>query len=160
MCQGKLKHRYDKRHYPLQTSNHEVCPSELHLLQSSQQALYGERQTAFISRFLHKNSGNWNHLILQESTTERFSQPITTRHQVKDDPRSCERNLYNCVKKPEKNSGLQRGWTQLKSCFFSGFFTQLYKLRSQLRGSSFTWFNFRSSNMNYFIYIILNHNKA
>ena len=27
---------------------------------------------------------------------------------MKDDPRSCERNLCNCVKKPEKNSGLQR----------------------------------------------------
>ena len=29
--------------------------------------------------------------------------------QMKNDPRSCDRNLYNCVKKPEKNSGLQRG---------------------------------------------------
>ena len=28
---------------------------------------------------------------------------------IKIDPRSCERNLCNCVKKPEKISGLQRG---------------------------------------------------
>ena len=31
------------------------------------------------------------------------------RYQMKNDPRSCDRNFYNCVKKPEKNSGLQRG---------------------------------------------------
>ena len=30
-------------------------------------------------------------------------------NQMKNDPRSYDRNLYNCVKKPEKNSGLQRG---------------------------------------------------
>ena len=29
--------------------------------------------------------------------------------QMKNDPRSCDRNFYNCVMKPEKNSGLQRG---------------------------------------------------
>ena len=29
--------------------------------------------------------------------------------QMKNDPRSCDRNFYNCVKKPEKISGLQRG---------------------------------------------------
>ena len=28
---------------------------------------------------------------------------------MKNDPRSCDHNFYNCVKKPEKNSGLQRG---------------------------------------------------
>ena len=28
---------------------------------------------------------------------------------MKNDPRSCDRNFYNCVMKPEKNSGLQRG---------------------------------------------------
>ena len=28
---------------------------------------------------------------------------------MKNDPRSNDRNLCNCVKKPEKNSGLQRG---------------------------------------------------
>ena len=28
---------------------------------------------------------------------------------MKDDPRCCDRNLCSCVKKPEKNSGLQRG---------------------------------------------------
>ena len=31
--------------------------------------------------------------------------------------------------------------------FFSGFFTQMHKLRSQLRGSFFLWFHFRSSYM-------------
>ena len=30
-------------------------------------------------------------------------------YQMKNDPRSYDRNFYNCVKKPEKNSGLQRG---------------------------------------------------
>ena len=30
--------------------------------------------------------------------------------QMKNDPRSCDRNFYNCVEKPEKNSGLQRGF--------------------------------------------------
>ena len=28
---------------------------------------------------------------------------------MKNDPRSYDRNFYNCVEKPEKNSGLQRG---------------------------------------------------
>ena len=28
---------------------------------------------------------------------------------MKNDPRSYDRNFYNCVKKPDKNSGLQRG---------------------------------------------------
>ena len=28
---------------------------------------------------------------------------------MKNDPRSYDRNFCNCVKKPEKNSGLQRG---------------------------------------------------
>ena len=28
---------------------------------------------------------------------------------MKNDPRSYDRNFYNWVKKPEKNSGLQRG---------------------------------------------------
>ena len=27
---------------------------------------------------------------------------------MKNDPRSCDRSFYNCVGKPEKNSGLQR----------------------------------------------------
>ena len=36
-----------------------------------------------------------------------------------------------------KNSGLQGG--------YSSFLTQLHKLRSQLRGSFFVWFHFRSS---------------
>ena len=29
-------------------------------------------------------------------------------YQMKNDPRSYDRNFYNCVKKPERNSGLQR----------------------------------------------------
>ena len=32
-----------------------------------------------------------------------------SEHQMKNDPRSYDRNFCNCVKKPEKNSGLQRG---------------------------------------------------
>ena len=28
---------------------------------------------------------------------------------MKNDPRSYDRNFYNCVTKPENNSGLQRG---------------------------------------------------
>ena len=35
--------------------------------------------------------------------------PRTRSNEMKNDPRSCDRNFYNCVKKPEKNSGLQRG---------------------------------------------------
>ena len=30
-------------------------------------------------------------------------------NKMKNDPSSYDRNFYNCVKKPEKNSGLQRG---------------------------------------------------
>ena len=44
-----------------------------------------------------------------------------------------KRNLCNCVKKPEKNSGLQQGlnpWPHDTSAIsFSGFLMQLYKLR-------------------------------
>ena len=32
---------------------------------------------------------------------------------MKNDPRSYDRNFCNCIKKPEKNSGLQRGLDQL-----------------------------------------------
>ena len=44
-----------------------------------------------------------------------------TLYQMKNDPRSCDRNPRNCVKQPEKNSGLQRGlnpWPQasLRNC--------------------------------------------
>ena len=42
-------------------------------------------------------------------------------NQMKDDPRSCERNLRNCVKKPEKNSILQRIKPHLYSLFFNLF---------------------------------------
>ena len=34
---------------------------------------------------------------------------LSTFNQMKNDPRSYDRNFCNCVKKPEKNSGLQRG---------------------------------------------------
>ena len=33
----------------------------------------------------------------------------SAQNQTKNEPRSYDRNFYNCVKKPEKNSGLQRG---------------------------------------------------
>ena len=49
---------------------------------------------------------------------------------------------------------VSRVQTPLKSCIFSGFFTQLHKLRWQPRGSFFIWFYFRTSYMIYFIYII------
>ena len=38
-------------------------------------------------------------------------------YQMKNDPRSYDRNFYNCVKKPEKNSGLQRGLKPLNRGF-------------------------------------------
>ena len=47
------------------------------------------------------------------STCDTVHTPSAKRHcnclQMKNDPRSYDRNFYNCVKKPEKNSGLQRG---------------------------------------------------
>ena len=74
---------------------------------------------------------------------------------MKNDPRSYDRNFCNCVKKPEKiqdfngagpapnvsvfiaqlverRTGIARSRVQapLKSWIFSGFFTQLQKLRS------------------------------
>ena len=36
---------------------------------------------------------------------------VFSQNQMKNDPRSYDRNFCNCVKKPDqKNSGLQRGW--------------------------------------------------
>ena len=106
----------------------------------------------------------------------------------RNDSRS-ERNLCNCVKKPEKNSGLQRGlnpwprdyrcdalptelwshwrWEQVNcgficsrernecGIFFSGFFTQLHKLRSLRR--SFLHFHFISAVHIWFISYIINN---
>ena len=62
--------------------------------------------------------------------------------------RRSERNLCNWVKKPEKkNSGLQRDFREVTGSnpvevlnYFSGFFTQLHKLRSL--GLSFLHFRF------------------
>ena len=81
---------------------------------------------------------------------------------------SCERNLCNCVKKPEKNSGLNgfepvtlryrcdaltkiidRGSRSIVASY-----VQMHKLLSQLQGSFFISFRSRSLYMIYFIYII------
>ena len=48
--------------------------------------------------------------------------PALPHYQMKSDPRSCDRNFYNCVKKPEKNSGLQGLF------FFFFFFKLLYAI--------------------------------
>ena len=94
----------------------------------------------------------------------------------RNDSRS-ERNLCNCVKKPEKNSGLQRGlnpWPRDTGAMlyqlsyeatdvgsrsgpeiFSGFFTQLHKLRSLRR--SFLHFHFISAVHIWFISYIINN---
>ena len=44
---------------------------------------------------------------------------------MKNDPRSYDRNFYNCVKKPEKKSGLQRGyrlcWAPRRLCLWMVF---------------------------------------
>ena len=56
----------------------------------------------------------------------------------------------------ENHTSISRSRVQisLKSCiFFFRLLTQLHKSRSQLRGSFFIWFHFRSSYMIYFIYI-------
>ena len=67
---------------------------------------------------------------------------------MKNDPRSCDRNFYNCVKKPEKNSGLQRGlnlWPrEYRATLYqlsyeatapnvSGFIAQLVERRTGIR---------------------------
>ena len=61
--------------------------------------------------------------------------------------RRSERNLCNCVKKPEKK-------TRWSPDFFSGFFTQLHKLRSLRR--SFLHFHFISAVHIWFISCIIN----
>ena len=92
-------------------------------------------------------------------------------HQMKNDPRSYERNLCNCVKKPEKNSREHMGFfhgppnvsgfiaqlvrashrhrevtgsnpVDVLNFFFSGFFTQLHKFAfTATIISSFSIFN-------------------
>ena len=47
----------------------------------------------------------------------------------------------------ERSTKFQKSW------IFFRLLTQLHKLRSQLRGSLFIWFHFRSSYMIYFIHI-------
>ena len=76
--------------------------------------------------------------------------------------RRSERNLCNCVKKPEKNSGLQRGlnpWPRdtgatLYQLSYEAFFTQLHKLLSLRR--SFLHFHFISAVHIWFISYIIN----
>ena len=54
---------------------------------------------------------SWTHCwvllgaVVSTVTTEQHSQ-------VKDDPRSCERNLFNCVKKPENFQDFGEVWTR------------------------------------------------
>ena len=50
---------------------------------------------------------------------------------MKNDPRSCERNLCNCVKKPENKIRTSTGFEPVTSQYRSGSF--------------FIWFHFRSS---------------
>ena len=66
---------------------------------------------------------------------------------MKNDPRSYDRNFYNCVKKPEKNSGLQRGlnpWPASQR----GFIAQLVEprtgiARSRVQAPLKSWIFFR-----------------
>ena len=55
-------------------------------------------------------------------------------NQVKNDPRSCERNVSLKKKKQNKKHGIP-----LKSWIFFRLLTQFHKLTSQLRGLFFTW---------------------
>ena len=55
---------------------------------------------------------------------------------MKNDPRSCDRNFYNCVKKPEKNSGLQRGLNH--ASFINSSFA-----RSRVQAPLKSWIFFR-----------------
>ena len=66
-------------------------------------------------------------------------------NQISHDPHSCERNFCNCVWKPEK---LRTPTVEVLK--FSGFHTQLQKLRSQLRGLYLIWFHIRSSGYDIF----------
>ena len=60
--------------------------------------------------------------------------------QVKNNPRSCEVNLCNCVRSLKKIQDF-KGIPFFLSFFFRD------TLRSQLRGTFFTWFHFRSSHI-------------
>ena len=56
-------------------------------------------------RLSTKTSGNKEKHSTETSvikTTDMILSAIDKRHQMKNDPRSCDRNFYNCVKKPEK----------------------------------------------------------
>ena len=67
--------------------------------------------------------------------------------QVKNNPRSCEVNLSNCVrslKKIQDFNGIPFFFVVFLFCFFCFRHTLQ---RSQLRGSFFTWFHFRSSHI-------------
>jgi len=64
--------------------------------------------------------------------------------QVKNNPRSCEVNLCNCVRSLKKIQDFN-GIPFFCCCFFCSCFR--HTLRSQLRGSFFTWFHFRSSHI-------------
>lgn len=64
--------------------------------------------------------------------------------QVRNNPRSCKVNLCNCVRSLKKKSGLQSYFNEIP--FFLLFFLR-DTLRSQLQGTFFTWFDFRSSHI-------------
>ena len=60
---------------------------------------------------------------------------------MKNDPRSCECNLCNCVRSLKKNSGLF-------SCFFSGFSRNCINCVHNCEDHIFfIWFHFRSSHI-------------
>ena len=91
---------------------------------------------------------------------------LTWEKQVSHDHRSFERNLSNCEQKPEK---VQRGlnpWPRevtgsipVEVLTFSGFCSQLLKLRSKLRWSWLTWFQIRSSIYEMFHLSLLIHSS-
>ena len=60
----------------------------------------------FFDQRLHSRGGSGQNVILLVKTVLNKHKCLS---QKKNDPRSYARNVYNCVKKPEKNSGLQRG---------------------------------------------------
>ena len=60
-----------------------------------------------IFRWLNK-SAIYRNVSCESSTT----QELRKWNQMKNDPRSCEHNLCNCVRKLKKNLGLQLIWTR------------------------------------------------
>ena len=63
-----------------------------------------------VSKFLKFR--NFSRLYFRFRSVDFFIFSVTTKinwNQMKNNPRSYDRNCYNCVKKPEKNSGLQWG---------------------------------------------------